>query len=154
MYNTQYSIKVCDLDVQDSDLKWTASLIPIFCSSWLLQINHESTRMGSWHPPLSCYHADHTQLSVSLHKVNCFHVLWDKAILSFNEPYAYKVLYIIKNNLSCIYAFLKFLLPLFQTLLESNRHFTLRMNFDTCQFLCSQLTTDIKTRCICDIYIQ
>jgi len=51
----------------------------------------KSQWIGSWLPPLSCYHADHTQLSLSLHKVDRFHVLWDEAILqSFNEPYAHK----------------------------------------------------------------
>jgi hypothetical protein len=77
-----------------------------FACSWLLQINqNETTQMGSWLPPLSCYHEDHIQLSLLLHKVHCIHVLWDEAILqSFNEPHAYKCLYIIKNNILCISA--------------------------------------------------
>jgi len=47
--------------------------------------------MGGWLPPLSCYHADDTQPSLLLHKVHCFHALWDGAILQpHNEPYGYK----------------------------------------------------------------
>jgi hypothetical protein len=62
--------------------------------------------MDSWLPPLSCYHAYHTQLSLLLRKIHCLHVLWDEAILqSLNEPYAYKGLYTIKNN---FYAFMLF----------------------------------------------
>jgi len=60
---TRYS-----LNAWDFILSWTPVLIPLFNLLWLVQIKlYYSMCLASWLPPLSCYSADHSQLSQGLY---------------------------------------------------------------------------------------
>jgi hypothetical protein len=104
---------------------------------------------GDLASPLPCYHADHTQLSLVLQKVQRFHVLWDEAIIQlFNVPYAYKSVCVLLKII--FYAFMffwnYFYYQYFKRYWNQTDIFTLQTNSDNRQFPCSQLTMDIKAQ--------
>ena len=93
----------------------------------------ESTWLASQLPPLSCYCADHAQLSLLLSEVTCCHVLLNEMLFNhlryFMLPEIFYVL--LKTNCYASYAFLSYfilLLLVFHKSLEPNSHFTLQID--------------------------
>jgi len=115
------------VDVRDFDLSWWPVLMyHYFDVSWLVLTNLvECVWLVCWLPPVSCYFADHPQLSQALlfHKVRFIaSVLYAVTLSCYHVTYW--SVYSVKDKVSrslCPGSCFKFLLLVFPELLEFSR---------------------------------